>query len=98
MADEKKDLWIKEEENNYRIGLTDKSLDDLGTVKFLSLSSVGDRLEKDQPFAEVEAEKAVTEFTAPITGEVIAVNKEALKNPELLNAGEETAWLVEMSK
>lgn len=98
MAEEKADLWIKEEAGKCRVGLTDETLDDLGTVKFLSLPSVGETLEQNQPFAEVEAEKAVTEFSVPVAGTVVAVNEAALNTPETLNNGAAAAWLIEISK
>lgn len=92
---ETEQLWVKKELAGYRIGLTAQAQDELGTISFVTLPSIGAKLEKGQEFVELEAEKAVSEFASPLTGKVIAINEAALANPTLLDdPTQENAWLV----
>ena len=50
---------------------------------------------KDQPYGEVESVKAVSDVIAPLSGEVVEVNRKAVDEPETVNEdpyGE--GWLV----
>lgn len=88
-------LWIAEEGQNYRLGLTNEGQDELGNITFVSLPKVGSELVKDEAFADVEAEKAVTELISPLNGKVVAINEEAIDDPSLLdNEDEMKAWLL----
>lgn len=91
-------LWVIKETEGYRIGLTNQAQDDLGGISFVTLPKVGEVLEKDAAFAEVEAEKSVSEFTLPFAGTVLESNQAAVKNPEILDdPTEEKAWLIRLS-
>lgn len=94
MVKKEQDLEIQSTDEHIRIFLSEKVLEDLGEIMFLSLPKVGDVIQKNQPFSEVEAEKAVTEFVAPMDGKVIAVNEAALNQPNILNEYPSDAWLV----
>lgn len=86
----KDDLWILFNGKEYVVGLTKKAQDDLGTVTFASLPKVGAEVISGSPIVEVEAEKAVCEFAAPLSGTVSSVNDRL----EDLNAEDEmVAWL-----
>jgi len=81
-----------------RVGITEYAQQQLGDVVFVQLPEVGDRVEQGSPIGEVESTKSVSELFAPLTGEVTAVNDEAVEAPDLLNSdpyGE--GWLVEIT-
>ncbi|MCG8918827.1 glycine cleavage system protein GcvH [Actinokineospora sp. PR83] len=81
-----------------RVGITEYAQQQLGDVVFVQLPEVGERVEQGSPIGEVESTKSVSELYAPLTGEVTAVNDEAVEAPELLNSdpyGE--GWLVEIT-
>ncbi|EWC59940.1 Glycine cleavage system H protein [Actinokineospora spheciospongiae] len=81
-----------------RVGITEYAQQQLGDVVFVQLPEVGDRVEQGSPIGEVESTKSVSELYAPLTGEVTAVNDEAVEAPDLLNSdpyGE--GWLVEIT-
>jgi glycine cleavage system H protein len=40
---------------------------------------------KDDPYAEVESVKAVSDVIAPLSGEIVAVNETLGENPEKIN-------------
>lgn len=91
-------LWIKKINETYRIGLTNVGQDDFGSVTFVMLPKVGDVLDKNDTFAELEAEKAVTELVMPCKGTVCEVNPAVVKEALALdNPVEEEAWLISIS-
>ncbi|MGX6962495.1 glycine cleavage system protein H [Vagococcus xieshaowenii] len=88
-------LWITKEEQGYRLGFTNEGQEELGNITFVSLPKVGRELVQGEPFADVEAEKAVTELVSPVSGRVIEINEAALDTPSILDSEmEATAWLL----
>lgn len=86
----KDDLWILFNGKEYCVGLTKKAQDDLGAVTFASLPKVDAKVVAGAPVVEVEAEKAVCEFSSPLNGVVSSVNDQL----DDLNAEDEMkAWL-----
>jgi glycine cleavage system H protein len=76
-------------------GVTWYAQDALGEIVFFEPPEVGSEVSKDQPYAEVESVKAVSDVYAPLSGEVIAVNEALSDSPERINEdpyGE--GWLV----
>jgi glycine cleavage system H protein len=87
--------WARIDGDTATFGITWYAQDQLGDVVFVDPPEVGKSVSKDQPYAEVESVKAVSDVVAPLSGEVVEVN-EALKDaPERINEdpyGE--GWLV----
>jgi len=82
------------------IGVTDFCQEKLGEIYSLRLPEEGEEIIKDETFGVVEAKNGRHEFTAPITGEIIEVNYEAVEVPEIINEDPlAEGWLlkVEMS-
>ncbi|MBR3118619.1 glycine cleavage system protein GcvH [Oceanobacillus profundus] len=87
--------WVKKEDGNVRIGITDFAQDELGDIVFVELPEVGDEITADEPFGSVESVKTVSELYAPISGKVVAVNEELEDSPEFVNESPyEKAWMV----
>ncbi len=79
------------------LGITWYAQDSLGEVVFYDGPEVGAEISKDQPYAEVESVKAVSDVIAPLSGEVIAVNDSLADAPEAVNADPyETGWMVKI--
>ncbi len=77
------------------LGITWYAQDALGEVVFFEPPAVGTALKKDEPYAEVESVKAVSDVVAPLSGEITAVNEVIASNPGIINEdpyGE--GWLV----
>lgn len=79
-----------------KIGISDYAQNELGDIVFVELPSVGDKIEKGQPFANVESVKAVSEIFAPVSGTVVEVNEELSDNPALINEDAFSAWFVKV--
>lgn len=77
------------------IGISDFALKFLTDIVYLSLPNVGDQIQKDICFGEVESVKAVSDLYAPISGEVIEVNQAAIDEPQILIDNEDP-WLIKI--
>lgn len=87
--------WVKQEDGNVRIGITDFAQDELGDIVFVELPEVGDEIEINEPFGSVESVKTVSELYAPVSGKVIEVNEELEDSPEFVNESPyENAWML----
>jgi glycine cleavage system H protein len=80
-----------------KAGLTDYAQTQLGDLVYLDLPEPGVAVEQSKKMAEIESVKAVADFLAPVSGEVLEVNQSAIDDPALVNQdpyGE--GWLVEL--
>ena len=77
--------WAKLEGKNARVGITEFAQAELGDVVFVDMPKVGARIQAMRTFGVVESVKAVSDLYAPLSGEVIEVNAELAKSPELVN-------------
>jgi glycine cleavage system H protein len=78
-------------------GVTWFAQDALGEVVFFDLPDVGTRVTKDEPYAEVESVKAVSDVIAPLSGEIVEVNTALADGPEAINDDPYGAgWMVKV--
>ena len=77
--------WARVEDAEAVFGITWYAQDTLGEVVFYEPPAVGTAVTKDQPYAEVESVKAVSEVYAPLSGEIVAVNEALSESPEKIN-------------
>jgi glycine cleavage system H protein len=66
-------------------GITWFAQDALGEVVYFEPPEVGSRLTKDEPYAEVESVKAVSDVFAPMSGEIVEVNTALGETPDAIN-------------
>jgi glycine cleavage system H protein len=79
------------------LGITWFAQDALGEVVFFEPPAPGTQLVKDEPYAEVESVKAVSDVVAPLSGEIVEVNGALADGPHAINEdpyGE--GWLVKV--
>lgn len=91
--------WVGQltEDGTVRIGVTDHAQDALGDVVYVDLPEVGDTLEAESTFGEIESTKSVSDLFVPLSGEVVAVNSELEGSPEIVNSDPYGAgWLIEL--
>jgi len=75
--------------------LTKEAQEELGAITFASIQKVGTALQQGDTLVELEAEKAVSEFTSPITGVISSINEKIDQSIDILNDEDEmNAWLV----
>ncbi len=88
--------WLrKQQDNTIKLGLTKYAQEELGDVVFVDLPEVGKDIKAGDPIVIVESVKAASDINTPISGTVIAVNKEVVENPQLLNESPaQDGWLL----
>lgn len=78
--------WIKRDSaGHYVIGITSFAQEQLGDVSSADLPQAGTRVEQGMPFGVVESLKTASDVFAPISGEVVEVNRALGDAPELVN-------------
>lgn len=90
-------LWAKAGNGKVRIGLSDFVQQRSGDVAFAEVKPEGTQLAAGDEVAVIETIKVDTIFTAPLSGEVTAVNPAMEDAPEVINTdpyGE--GWLAEI--
>jgi glycine cleavage system H protein len=79
------------------LGITWYAQDSLGEVVFFDLPAVGTAVKKDEPYAEVESVKAVSDVIAPLSGEIVEVNDALSDGPQAINEDPYGAgWLIKV--
>ena len=89
--------WARIEGDTATFGITWYAQDALGEVVFFDPPEVGATVTKDEPYAEVESVKAVSDVFAPLSGEVVEVNDALEDTPEKINEDPYgDGWLVKV--
>ena len=89
--------WVKKEDGQVTIGITDFAQSQLGDIIFLELPEVGQKIVSGEPFGEIEAVKTVSELYAPINGTVIEINEDLEDNPDNINQDcYGTGWIIKV--
>ena len=89
--------WLKKEQNDVIIGITDHAQELLGDMVFVELPEIGDEVSAGEELGVVESVKAASDFYAPVSGVVTAVNEMVVENPGLVNSDPYAAgWLVKL--
>ncbi len=91
----KEHVWVKEENGQFRLGITQFAQSELGDIVFVELPEVGETIQTGDPFGSLESVKTVSELYAPISGKVVEVNEELDDSPEYVNESPyEQAWMI----
>jgi glycine cleavage system H protein len=77
--------WARVDGEEATFGITWYAQDQLGEVVFFDPPAIGTTVTKDEPYAEVESVKAVSDVFAPLSGEIVGVNEELGDKPETIN-------------
>ena len=86
--------WIRQEaDGTLTIGVTDHAQEALGDIVFLELPEAGRSVEAGEACAVIESVKAASDIYAPVTGEIVAFNQDAVDAPESVNGDAYAAWL-----
>jgi glycine cleavage system H protein len=88
--------WIRIAGDTAEIGITDYAQRQLGDVVYVDLPDVGRTITAGESFGSIESVKAVSELFAPMSGEVIDVNRSLQDNPEAVNREPHATWMVKV--
>jgi len=85
--------WIRVDNGEGTVGITDYAQQQLGDVVFVELPEVAARFNAGDEAAVVESVKAASEIYAPAAGEVTAVNTALDEDPSKVNASpDDEGW------
>jgi glycine cleavage system H protein len=89
--------WARVNGETATFGITWFAQDNLQEVVYFEPPALGVHVTKDQPYAEVESVKAVSDVYAPLSGEVVEVNTALTDEAGLINSDPYgKGWLVKV--
>lgn len=77
--------WVRVNGDVATVGITDHAQHELTDVVFVELPAVGRVVRAGEACAVVESVKTASDIYAPVSGEIVAVNKAVTDNPALVN-------------
>jgi glycine cleavage system H protein len=77
--------WARVDGDEAVLGITWFAQDSLGELVHYEAPDEGSAVTKDQAYGEVESVKAVSDVIAPLSGEVLEVNRKVVDEPETVN-------------
>jgi glycine cleavage system H protein len=89
--------WLDTAHEEITIGITDHAQQLLGDLVFVELPEIGRMVQAKEEIGVVESVKAASDFYAPISGTIVAVNETVRNNVALINQSpEESGWLIKI--
>lgn len=77
--------WILIEGQTATVGITDFAQSELGDIVFIEIETLGENMARGETFGTIEAVKTVSDMFMPVGGEIIEVNPDIDKTPDLVN-------------
>jgi glycine cleavage system H protein len=89
--------WARIDGDEAVFGITWFAQDSLGELVFFDPPEVGGKVFANEPYAELESVKAVSDVYSPLSGEITEVNEALADAPETINADPYgDGWLVKV--
>lgn len=89
--------WLQSNNDEAVIGITEHAQQLLGDMVFVELPEEGDEVRAGDELGVVESVKAASDFYAPVSGVVVAVNSQVCSDPAIVNSDPYGAgWLVKI--
>lgn len=87
--------WVCEKDG--LVGITEFAAKELGDVVYVQMPELGKILKVGEEACVLESTKAAADVYTPVSGEVIAINEEALSTPSLISLDpEKKGWLFKL--
>ncbi len=77
--------WVRVTGDTATVGITDHAQHELTDLVFVELPAVGRKVKAGEASAVVESVKTASDIYAPVSGEIVEVNKAVADNPALAN-------------
>src|SRR5581483_10569915 len=82
--------WAKEQQGDLVVGITAFAVDQLGDITLVNIDvKPGDTVTAGKAFGTIESVKTLSDLFAPVSGQIVKVNKTLEDKPELVN---EDCW------
>jgi len=90
--------WVRvESDGTLTVGITEHAQESLGDIVSFELPEVGKVISAGEEVATVESVKAASEIHAPVRGQVVASNAEAMDEPGRVNTDPYGMWLFRLA-
>lgn len=77
-------IWFKQKGKVVTVGLTEKALEEIGTIQTVNLPIEGDECTQDDAVCEIEGVKTTFEVIAPMDGTIVTINDTLNEDTEIL--------------
>jgi glycine cleavage system H protein len=77
--------WLNADGDIVTVGITEHAASQLGDIVFVELPEVGAEVARGDEIVVIESVKAASDISAPLSGEIVAVNAVLADNPSLVN-------------
>lgn len=90
--------WARRnKDGSITVGITAHAVEQLGDITAVSLPEVGSTIEGGERFGDIDSVKAVSDLYAPMSGEVVEINKALDDEPEVINGDPyERGWMIRL--
>jgi len=86
--------WINLNDDIGFVGITDFARNELGEVVYIEMPKVGDEVCAGDEVCVLESTKAASDVYSPVSGKIIEINEDLLKQIDIINeSAEEKGWL-----
>ena len=91
--------WVKFEDENVIIGITDYAQGELGDIIFVELPDKGTSYKSGDTVGAIEAVKTVADLYTPLDGDISEVNDNLEDKPDSINKDPYVSgWIIKLSK
>ncbi len=97
--DASRHIWVQPTIDAGRVvvGIDTVGLEYIGDLAYIQCAPRGTHVRRGEPMGSLEAAKMTDILSAPISGQIIAVNEAVIRNPSLVNRDPYgTGWLAEI--
>ena len=89
--------WFRVHGNTVTVGITQHAADALTDITYVEMKPAGSSVASGGSVGEVESVKTTSEIYSVVSGKIVEVNAEAVKDPSLLNSDPYgKGWLVKL--
>ncbi|ABA89778.1 lipoyl carrier protein LarG [Syntrophotalea carbinolica DSM 2380] len=90
-------VWIEEDGEQVTIGITESLQDDVEEILSIEMPDVETELELGDTLVTIELRQGMLEIYAPLSGEIVEINKDLSDSPEwLMSSPYEDGWIIRM--
>ncbi|NLE97417.1 MAG: glycine cleavage system protein GcvH [Propionibacterium sp.] len=89
--------WIAVTDDVATVGITQYAADELGDIVYIELPVAGQTVAKGEEIVVIESVKTASDITAPLDGEITAVNEAVATDPAMVNSDAMGAWFFRMT-
>ena len=80
----KNHIWVRIDDDFVYIGVTEEFLENVDEVVEINLPKAGEDIVSEEPFGTIDTGDELIDLIAPISGEILKINKKIIKDPGIL--------------